>query len=225
MDLSPLYLSLKISLISTLLIMVTGILAAWLVSRLPRGHGLVDGLLTLPMILPPTVIGFFLLLLLGKNGWIGYYFNQFGVSIIFTWIAGVVASTVVAFPLMYRTVRGAIEQIDVNLVNAARTLGFSEWKVFRRVVLPNIIPGVLAGTVLSFARALGEFGATVMIAGNIPGRTRTMSLAIYSAVQAGSEHYNEAYLWTAIICTISIITMMIINLWNKQYYRTTDIAG
>lgn len=219
MDLSPLVLTLKIALLATAFSVVLGIGAAWLVLRLRRGQGLMDGLLTLPMVLPPTVVGFFLLLLLGRHGPVGALLQVLDLSVIFTPAAGVIASTVVAFPLMYRTVRGAMEQLDPDLAAAGRTLGMSERRIFFELTLPGCAPGIAAGTVLSFARALGEFGATIMIAGNIPGRTQTMSVAIYSAVQAGKTHYGEAMVWAAILCLLSFAGMIAVNVWNSRFAR------
>lgn len=222
MDGSPFVLTLKIALLATAFSVVLGIGAAWLVLRLRRGQGLVDGVLTLSMVLPPTVVGFGLLLLLGKNGPVGALLSRWELSVIFTPAAGVIASTVVAFPLMYRTVRGAMEQLDPDLAAAGRTLGMSEWRIFLHITLPGCTPGIAAGTVLAFARALGEFGATVMIAGNIPGKTQTMSVAIYSAVQAGKAHYGEAAVWAATICALSFAGMLAVNLWNSVYVRRRE---
>ena len=187
MDYSPLLISLKVSLLATALTFVLGLLAARFVVRLRRFQSLMDGIFTLPMILPPTVVGFFLLLIFGKNGVVGRLLAMVNVTVIFTWIAAVIASAVVSFPLMYRTVRGALEELDSDMVSAARTLGLSECAIFFRIIIPNIVPSIIAGTVLAFARALGEFGATIMLAGNIPGRTQTMSIAIYEAVYAGDD--------------------------------------
>ena len=222
MDVSPLFLTLKIALLATVFSVVLGIGAAWLVLRLRRGQGLVDGILTLPMVLPPTVVGFGLLLLLGKYGPLGAVLNALGISIIFTPTAGVIASTVVAFPLMYRTVRGAMEQLDPDFAAAGRTLGMSEWSIFLHITLPGCTPGIAAGTVLAFARALGEFGATVMIAVNIPGKTQTMSVAIYSAVQAGKAHYGEAAFWAGTICVLSFAGMIAVKIWNSRYVRRKE---
>lgn len=219
MDVSPFLLTLKIAVLATAFSVVLGIAAAWLVLRVRRGQGLIDGILTLPMVLPPTVVGFALLLLLGKNGPIGALLKTMDISIIFTPTAGVIAATVVSFPLMYRTVRGSMEQLDPDLAAAGRTLGMSEWKIFLQVILPGCVPGIAAGTVLSFARALGEFGATIMIAGNIPGKTQTMSVAIYSAVQAGKAHYSEALFWAVVICLLSFAGMFAVNIWNNLYIR------
>jgi molybdate transport system permease protein len=181
--------------------------------RLKRYQGIIDGIFTLPLVLPPTVVGFFLLIVLGKNSMIGKFLLQIDFSIVFSWEATVVASTVVAFPLMYRTARGAIEQVDYNLIAAAQTLGISEERIFWQIILPLSWPGIAAGTVLAFARALGEFGATIMLAGNIPGRTQTMATAIYSAVQAGDR--ETAYVWAGIIIIISFIIMMLMNYWSN----------
>jgi molybdate transport system permease protein len=181
--------------------------------RLRRYQGIIDGIFTLPLVLPPTVVGFFLLVVLGKNSMIGKFLLQFDVSIVFSWEATVVAATVVAFPLMYRTARGAFEQVDYNLIAAAQTLGVSEERIFWQIILPLSWPGIAAGTVLAFARALGEFGATIMLAGNIPGRTQTMATAIYSAVQAGDR--ETAYVWAGVIIIISFIIMILINYWSN----------
>lgn len=201
LDLSPLWISLKVALPATIFTFVLGICAARTVVKLKHGQAVLDGLFTLPLVLPPTVVGFFLLLAFGKNSLVGQFFSQFGFSFIFSWQGAVIASTVVSFPLMYRTVRGAFEQINPEYLYAARTLGMTERKIFRKIMLPLAWPGILAGTILSFARALGEFGATIMIAGNIPGKTQTMSVAVYTAVQAGDR--ESAFLWVMIIVCFS----------------------
>lgn len=209
MDISPLLISLKVAFTSTIITVCIGIPMAWLVARLKRGKGIIDGVLTMPMVLPPTIVGFFLLLLIGKNGFLGKILLKFGITLTFTWIAAVLASVIVSFPLMYRTARGAFEAIDQNLIYAGQTLGMSDFEIFRKIVLPNTISGMLAGIILTFARALGEFGATIMVAGNIPGRTQTMSVAIYSAVQGGNREL--AYGWVGIIMVISFGTIIFIN--------------
>ena len=222
MDLSPLWLSLRVAFLATLITFCLGLLAARMVAGMRHGRGIVDGLFTLPLVLPPTVVGFFLLLIFGKNGFIGNLLIQIGAPVIFTWGGAVIASMVVSFPLMYRTARGAFEQLDQNLLAAGRTLGMSEWTLFFKVMLPNSIPSVMAGTVLAFARALGEFGATIMIAGNIPGRTQTVSVAIYSAVQGGN--WDLAYSWMLIIVSISFATIVLMNVWSRkadQFRRET----
>lgn len=223
MDLSPLLISLKVAVIATVVTFFLGIPCARMVVRLRHGKGLIDGILTLPMILPPTVVGFFLLLLMGKNSLVGKLLALLDTSLVFTWTAAVIASTVVAFPLMYRTVRGAFEEVDSDIVSAARTLGMSEGRIFWRVVVPNVIPSIMAGTVLSFARALGEFGATIMVAGNIPGRTQTMALAVYTAVQSGNREL--AYRWAVIICVISFISMFLMNYLNSLHTRKNHKRG
>ena len=217
MDVSPLYISLKVAGLATVVTFFLGLLAARMVVKLRRLKGLVDGVFTLPMVLPPTVVGFFLLLIFGRNGVLGQFLAKIGASVVFTWQGAVIAAMVVAFPLMYRTARGAFEQMDQTLLHAGRTLGMSEGRIFWQVVLPNAWPGVASGTILAFARALGEFGATSMLAGNIPGRTQTMSLAIYSAV-AGNNR-EQAYLWVAIIMTISFACMFLMNLLTGYQRR------
>jgi molybdate ABC transporter permease protein len=169
----------------------------------------IDGILTLPLVLPPTVVGFFLLLIFGRRSFTGQVLEKIGVTVVFSWPATVIAATVVAFPLMYRTSLGALEQVNPTLLQAARTLGASEWVVFRRVQLPLAGPGVLAGTVLAFARAMGEFGATLMVAGNIPGRTQTMPIAIFSAAESGNM--RGALLWVAVIVVLSLAIIRLLH--------------
>ena len=214
MDLSPLYISVKTAVLATVITFVLGIYAARYIRGLRRFQGIVDGIITLPLVLPPTVVGFFLLLFLGRNSFVGQFLNLFDINIIFSWPATVITATVVSFPLMYRTTRGAFEQIDRDLIAAARTLGMSEEKIFWKIVIPLAKPGIMAGAVLSFARALGEFGATIMLAGNIPGKTQTMSTAIYAAVQANDQ--ESAFLWAVIIIIFSLLVMMFMNYWLKK---------
>lgn len=211
MDFSPLFISLKVAFIATLFTFLLGLGAARLVVGLRHGKGLIDGIFTLPLVLPPTIVGFFLLMAFGKHGFLGEFLNRLGISVVFSWIGAVIASIVVSFPIMYCTCRGAFEQIDMNLIYAARTLGMTERQIFFKITLPNSIHSILAGTVLAFARALGEFGATIMIAGNIPGKTETMAVAVYIAVQSGKREL--AYKWVAIICIISFATIIIMNWW------------
>jgi len=224
MDFSPLWISLKTTILATLLTFFFGILAAWVITRY-RGKlkGFLDGLLTLPMVLPPTVVGYFLLTLFGRNGPIGKLLYLFGIKIIFTWWAAVLSASVVAFPLMYKTARGAFEQVDINIVYAARTLGVSEWMIFWKVIVPLAWPGIVAGAVLSFARALGEFGATLMVAGNIPGRTQTIPLAIFFAVESGEM--NKAFIWVVLIFVISLAVMILMNYWNEYQRINTQRIG
>ena len=183
----------------------------------------VDGVLTLPLVLPPTVVGFFLLLVFGRKSPIGYALERIGIMIAFSWPATVIAATVVAFPLMYRTSLGALEQVNPTLLQAARTLGASEWVVFRRVQLPLAGPGVLAGTVLAFARAMGEFGATLMLAGNIPGRTQTMPVAIFSAAESGDM--RAAGLWVCLIVAISLAIIRLLNYERKSRPRLPEASA
>ncbi|WP_370773310.1 molybdate ABC transporter permease subunit [Clostridium sp.] len=212
MDFSPLWISLKTAFFATIITSIIGIFASYKMANYKgRGRGLIDGIFTLPLILPPTVIGFFLLLLCGKNGFVGKIFMNFNKNIIFSWSATVIAATVVAFPMMYRTCRSAFEQIDKNMISAARTLGLSETKIFFKIAIPLAWPGIIGGLVLSFARALGEFGATLMIAGNIPGRTQTMPVAIFFAVESGDM--NKAILWVLIIVAISFVMIFLLNYW------------
>jgi len=211
---TPIWISIKTALLATIITFFIGIYAAIFVIRLKRYKGLWDGLFTLPMVLPPTVVGFFLLLFLGKNSFMGKIFAVFDYNFIFSWGATVVSAVVVSFPLMYRTARGAFEQLDQNIISAARTLGISEWRIFWQVMLPNCFYGVLAGVVLSFTRALGEFGATIMVAGNIPGKTQTISTAIYAAVQAGD--YELAYKWVGVVVLVSFAVILMLNSWTNR---------
>lgn len=189
-----------------------GIAIAYAVVRIKRGKAVIDTIMTLPLVLPPTVVGFFLLLLFGRNSFIGSFLYSIDMSVVFSWKGAVIASVVVAVPLMYRTVRGAFELVDINIIYSARTLGISEFKIFYGILLPVSLPGVIAGVVLSFARAMGEFGATIMLAGNIPGKTQTMAIAVYSAVLAGDR--TLAFQWVGIICSISLLMIILLNSWS-----------
>ncbi len=223
MDLSPLWISLATTVAATGATFVFGMLAARFMYSVRGGfRAWIDGILTLPLVLPPTVVGFFLLLLLGRRSFIGHALEHIGLVIVFSWPATVIAATVVAFPLMYRTTLGAFEQVNPNLLDAARTLGASEACVFRRVLLPQAAPGVLAGTVLAFARALGEFGATLMLAGNIPGRTQTMPIAIFSAAESGDM--REASLWVAMIVVLSLAIVRLLS-WQRKTRKVAPRRG
>jgi molybdate ABC transporter permease protein len=214
MDWSPLWISLATSASATLITLVTGLAAAvWRENRTGLVAALVDGTVLLPLVLPPTVVGFLLLLLFGRHGPLGKLLSAIGASVVFSWPATVIAAAVVAFPLMYLTARAALEQVDAELLQAARTLGASEWRVFREVALPLAWPGVLAGAILSFARALGEFGATLMLAGNIPGKTETIPIAIYFAVE--SDDMRQAALWCAADIAISLLLLAGIYVWTR----------
>ena len=211
-DFSPIWISLKTAIVTIGIVFFLGILAAWWVVRRKNEISkiFVDGILSLPSVLPPTVTGFFLLYVFGNNRAVGQFFNQqFGVQIAFSWVATVLAAAVISFPLMYRSARGAFEQVDVELLQAGRTLGMSEWSIFRKVLLPNALPGIVSGGVLAFARGLGEFGATAMIAGNIVGKTRTLPLAVYSSVVSGEM--GEAAYYVAIVVVICLVMVVGLN--------------
>jgi molybdate transport system permease protein len=216
-DFRPFYISIRVALLAACITFFLGLAAADFVHKMKKGKGLIDSVFTIPMILPPTVTGFFLLLIFGKRGVIGNLLNTMGVSVVFSWTGAVIASVVAAFPLMYRTARGAFEQLDQNIIYAAQTLGLSDIKIFWTIKVPMARPGILAGAILSFARALGEFGATIMLAGNIPGKTQTMAIAVYSAVMAGSREL--AFRWVIIMCVMSFVMIMLMNYWaidNKR---------
>ena len=224
MDWSPLFISLATSLAATAVTLVAGLAAAaWRQNRAGAGAALVDGIFILPLVLPPTVVGFLLLLLFGRHGPLGKLLLQFGATVVFSWPATVIAATVVAFPLMYITARAALEQVDPHLLQAARTLGASETRIFREVALPLAWPGVLAGTILSFARALGEFGATLMLAGNIPGKTETIPIAIYFAVEA--NEIQRAMAWCAVDVGISIALLGGLYYWTHAQRLRRDRWG
>jgi len=223
MDFSPLITSLKTAFLATFITFFIGLFAARWVVKIKHGKGIVDGIFTLPMVLPPTVVGFFLIIIFGKNSLVGILLSKINITVMFSWAATVISASIVSFPLMYRTTRGAFEQINMDFIYAARTLGMSESKIFWKIVLPLSWPGVAAGTVLSFARALGEFGATIMIAGNVPGRTQTISTAIYTAVQSGDR--TTAYQWTGVILVISFTAMILLNLWSGYQKKILKQAG
>ncbi len=223
-DLSPAWISIKITFIATIVIFILGLTVAWWMNNYRgRWQGLLDGIFTLPLVLPPTVAGFGILLLIGKNGPIGRFLELFGVNLIFTWHAAVIASIVVAFPLMYKTSRGAFEQIDPNILNAARTLGASDSKVFWKVAVPLAWPGIAAATALAFARSMGEFGATLMVAGSIPGQTQTIPIAIYFATLGGDM--KVALFWVMVILSISLTVIVIMNNWNNAQKKLKTGAG
>lgn len=208
-SLSPLLISIATTCSATVATFFLGLWAAWRMYGVRgRWRGWIDGVLTLPLVLPPTVVGFFLLLVFGRRSPLGQVLEQLGITIVFSWPATVIAATVVAFPLMYRTTLGAFEQVNPTLLEAARTLGASEGRVFREVLLPLAGPGVLAGTVLAFARAMGEFGATLMLAGNIPGRTQTMPVAIFSAAESGDMQSAMAWVVLIVVLSLAVIRLL-----------------
>ena len=215
MDLSPIIISLKTATLSIIITFFLGVAAAQLVFRLKSKtmKTILDGLFTLPLVLPPTVAGFFLLYIFGMRRPIGkFLIEYFAVKIAFSWGATVLAAVVISFPLMYRSARGAFEQVNPDVLSAGRTLGMSEWSIFFRVMIPNALPGIISGGVLAFARGLGEFGATAMIAGNIPGRTRTLPLAVYSEVAAGNMDAAYQYVLVIVIICFAIVAAMNIYL-------------
>ena len=217
-DLSPLWISLATSVTATAITMIAGIAAAaWRQRRTGPLSPIVDAIFLLPLVLPPTVVGFALLLLFGRNGPLGKLLLGVGATVVFSWPATVIAAAVVSFPLMYLTSRAALDQVDPHFLQAARTLGATEWRVFRRVALPLAWPGVLAGTILSFARAMGEFGATLMVAGNIPGRTETIPIAIYFAVEA--DDLRAALRWSAVELGISLVLLAALYYWTHAVGR------
>lgn len=213
MDYSPLFISLKIAVCATVITFITGMAAAWLVTYLNGAKHVVDALLSVPLVLPPTVVGFLLLMLFGRSSGFGRFLESVGIRVIFTWQGAVIAAAVVSFPIMYRGVRGAIEQVDENLIYAARTLGMKESTILRRVVIPAARPGIAAAVVLAFARSLGEFGATIMVAGNLPGKTRTMSVAVYTAMQSGNRVL--AMKWVLIITCFSLAILILMNIFTE----------
>ena len=212
LDWSPLFISLKTGVVATVISFFLGIFAARkVVKASPGKKAVIDGILTLPMVLPPTVAGFFLLLLFSRRRPLGeFLFEQFDFKVVQTWLGCVIAATVIAFPLMYRNARAAMEQIDVNLVYAGRTLGMSDTKIFWKIIIPTVGPGIASGTILTFARALGEYGATSMLAGNIPGKTGTISQKIAMVIQDGD--YATAGIWVAIVMVIAFLVIFLMNL-------------
>ncbi len=203
----PLFLSLKVAGIATAASLVFGIVTARLLSRKHSPfHAFMDALCTLPMVLPPTVLGYYLILIFGRNGILGPGLQHLGITLMFSWHGAVIAATIVVFPLIYKSAKAALEQVDVNLENAARTLGLPEYIIFFKISLPLAFKGILAGAMLAFARGMGEFGATLMIAGNIPGKTQTLALAIYDAFQAGNDTLAaELVLITSATCATMLM--------------------
>lgn len=212
LDWSPLFISIKTGIVATIFSFFLGIYAARkVVKTTPGKKAIIDGILTLPMVLPPTVAGFFLLLIFSRRRPFGIFlFEQFGIKVVQTWLGCIIAATVISFPLMYRNARAAMEQIDVNLIYAGRTLGMSDTEIFWKVVIPTAGPGITSGTILTFARALGEYGATSMLAGNIPGKTGTISQKIAMVIQDGD--YMTAGVWVAIVMVIAFLVIFLMNL-------------
>ena len=212
LDWSPLFISIKTGIVAKIFSFFLGIYAARkVVKTTPGKKAIIDGILTLPMVLPPTVAGFFLLLIFSRRRPFGIFlFENFGIKVVQTWLGCIIAATVISFPLMYRNARAAMEQIDVNLIYAGRTLGMSDTEIFWKVVIPTAGPGIASGTILTFARALGEYGATSMLAGNIPGKTGTISQKIAMVIQDGD--YMTAGVWVAIVMVIAFLVIFLMNL-------------
>lgn len=211
LDWSPLFISLKTGIVATFISFFLGIYAARkVVKTTPGKKAVIDGILTLPMVLPPTVAGFFLLLVFSKRRPFGIFlYETFDIKVVQSWLGCIIAATVIAFPLMYRNARAAFEQLDVNLIYAGRTLGMSDIRIFWKVVIPSAGPGIASGTILTFARALGEYGATSMLAGNIPGKTGTISQKIAMVIQDGD--YATAGVWVAIVMLIAFLVIFSMN--------------
>lgn len=211
-DLSPLFISLKTAIIATVIAFFGGIACAkWAMklSHLPKS--ILDGILNLPLVLPPTVAGFLLLLLFSLKRPLGsFLWEHYQFKVVLSWPGCVLAATVVAFPLMYRNARAAFEQVNVDYIYAGRTLGLSEWTIFRKIVIPIAGPGIASGTILTFARALGEYGATSMLAGNILGKTRTMAVAI--AAEVSAQNYDVAAFWVVVLIAIAFVFIFVINM-------------
>lgn len=223
MDWTPIFISMKTAGLSIFITFFAGLFVAWGLIKIKSESIkiVLDGIFTLPIVLPPTVVGFFLLYIFGVRGPIGSFFvDYFAVKIAFSWPATVIAAVVMSFPLMYRSARGAFEQVDSNLIDAGRTLGMSEWKIFRKVLLANALPGILSGGILAYARGLGEFGATAMIAGNIAGQTRTLPMAVYSDVAAGNMGDAFGYvIFIVIIAFIAIAVMDYITIRKEKQWK------
>ena len=215
MDWYPLWNSLRIAFFSCVIVFFTGIFAAYYVAKLPRAvKGVLDVFFTLPMVLPPTVCGYFLLISLGPKRPMGIFLSKFGIQFAMTWYGGIIASAVVAFPLMYRTARGAFESFDQNLAYSGQTLGLSNTYIFWRIRMPACRQGVLAGTVLAFARALGEYGATSMLIGYVPGRTATISTTVYQLWRTNDE--AGAFKWVLVNLAISTVILLIVNMLERK---------
>ena len=222
-DWSPIFISMKTASVSIFITFFVGLIVAWGLYKMKNDTAkiILDGIFTLPIVLPPTVVGFFLLYIFGVRGPIGSFFiNFFAIKIAFSWPATVIAAVVMSFPLMYRSARGAFEQVDSNLLDAGRTLGMSEWKIFWKILIANSLPGIISGGILAYARGLGEFGATAMLAGNIAGQTRTLPMAVYSEVAAGNMGDALNYvIFIVFIAFIAIFIMDYVTLRKEKQWR------
>lgn len=222
-DWTPILISMKTASLSIFITFFLGLIIAWTIIKIKSDtiRIVLDGILTLPIVLPPTVVGFFLLYIFGVKGPIGSFFiDFFAVKIAFSWYATVIAAVVMSLPLMYRSARGAFEQVDSNLLDAGRTLGMSEWKIFWKILFANALPGIISGGILAYARGLGEFGATAMIAGNIADQTRTLPMAVYSEVAA--SNMGEAFNYVVFIVMIAFIAIFImdyVSIYKEKQWR------
>lgn len=214
MEVTPIWISLKTAVIATIFTTMFGVFVAYLVMKVRYGKVVFDSIFTLPMVLPPTVTGFLLLVIFGKNSVIGRFFTNIGFPIVFSFWGCVLSAFVCSFPLVYRGARGAFEQMDQELIGIGKTLGLSEAKIFFRIVIPNCKGGILASVMLAFARSMGEFGATIMVAGNIPGKTQTMATAIYTAVQSGNR--DIVYVWVGIMVSIAFLGILLMNIYEGR---------
>ena len=220
MDYSPLWISFCVSLISTGFTTVIAVPFAKVITKLKKGRRFLDVIFSLPLVLPPTVVGFFLLVLFGRNSLFGRFLDALKVNVVFTMKGAVIAASVVSFPIIYRTARAAFEHVDSELIDMAKILGYDGMKLFLHVYVPLTFHELSVSVILAFARAIGEFGATIMIAGNIPGRTRTMSISIYTAMQSGDRHM--AYVWSAVIIALSFIVLFAMDYIAQRQYRSTS---
>jgi molybdate transport system permease protein len=221
--LAPLWVSCKTVLATTVITFFIGMAAArWMARYNGRVKSLIDGIFILPLVLPPTVVGFGLLLLFGKNGPLGEVLSWLGTTVVFSWPATVITAVIMTFPLMYMSARGGFEQVDIDVENAARTLGASEWRIFWTVTFPMARPAIISATILAFARALGEFGATLMLAGNIPGKTATIPVAIYFNIQNG--HNDQALILVAIVLVISFASLAALAYWKIRMKKYSGIT-
>ena len=222
LDWSPFWISLKTGVVATFFCFFLGIFAAGKIMKAgSRSRAVIDGILTLPMVLPPTVAGFFLLLIFSKRRPFGMFlYNQFGIKVVQSGLGCIIAAMVIAFPLMYRNARAAFEQVDINLIYAGRTLGMSDTKIFWKIVVPNAGPGIASGTILTFARALGEYGATSMLAGNIPGKTATISQRIAMVIQ--DQNYLTAGVWVAIVLVIAFAAIVLMNVISSKAMKNVE---
>lgn len=220
----PIIISLKVSIISTIITSILSIFIAWMMVKFNKKNGSVlEAIITLPLVLPPSILGYILLIVIGNNGLIGkIFYDNFGLSVIFTWKACVIASVIVSFPLMYQNCKASFQSIDKKILNAARTMGASEWKIFFRIAIPLAYTGIISGLILAFARSLGEFGATMMVAGNIPNKTQTIPLAMYYAVERGDKTMANTLMIVVVIFSFSLIYFL--NRWiEKRRNRNAEV--